>query len=1052
MIAAGALLAAMQVASASAWLPLDLDKAPNGKPISGGVEPGIAFSPKANLAGTTVTVANVSFVVGSNLLDVASSMSGLKEIARVKTYLDGRWLGANGRHALRFPGDQFDALYLLAFSREWKDAVPRTTVRLGLFGGMSGVLHDEVVEVPSFKTGKSKQPGVLGSVPVALAGGGKGYLHAIRVPLDGSGNVREVQTMDLEFTRDMNVRVVLPDPNEFGMLPLGPPSGVVILGATLSRSPVAMTHDSAEAGNVFNEPQRPVFNVTLSNRTDRAVSGKVVAACEGPGTAEERIAGRAAWEVSKDFKLAPGKTQKIALAVAPQSRLRGWFSARLSVAVEGTVVQRRDTTFAVLAPDTRKAFDESPFGVWEFWRPHSVFYRGDQIDKLASLIKKGGWRWTYGGMPNKAGRGDGGMTTEMFKDFFEKYGFRMTVQSLPNGYQRGEGWFDAEKFAAEDAPALAAFRERGYDNAVKVLHESRSSTSLLRRFSELLGGEEYDMPAEEKAKLDKQFENVRKYCAAIKKADPKARIVLINDYPHVAIEYMKRGFPAELFDVIGLECAGFMREPERQPDWLSLLGHSEMMRRAFKKYGYEKELWTTEALYHATNPGNLSFHAQGVLSVREQLLALANGFSKMAAAGILKDPSDDYHWSNWGASGYCFRDPEINPKPSYAMMAWMTQIMDQAAFASVVETGGSSMYLLEFKRPDGGRVYPAWVVRGMQEAVLDVPEGKPVVYDIYGNRVAAPFVKGRLSLTLTDTPLYVTGATVAGVAERKPVEIPRETGKTLVDFDRAAQLKPVAGKSKVLEGNWDYPRLKGDFETAFETVDGATALKVALKPDDDARKLFQRYIEFALDKPIKLEGRPDVLNVRVKGNGGWGRVMFEMKDAKGRVWTSCGNQYAGSCNASDNKGDSFISFEGWQTLRIPVVRQYEGSDQSIMAPATPDWWPENTPEYPEAEKKHAEALAAYEAAMKEFPAKLADYEKALKDYEKRVAEMGRKAGSAPKKPVGPGKPNFRWMGVAGVDYPLTLTKVIVAMPPHILYGNGERTVADTAIWIDKLSY
>ena len=628
----------------------------------------------------------------------------------------------------------------------------------------------------------------------------------------------------------------------------------------------------------------------------------------------------------------------------------------------------------------------------------------------------------------------------------------MTIQSLPNSYQRGEGWFDAAAFATNEAPVLATFRERGYDNAVKVLHESRSSTFLLRRFSELLGGEEYDMPADEKAKLDQQFENVKKYCAAIKKADPKARIVLINDYPHVAIEYMKRGFPAELFDVIGLECAGFMREPERQPDWLSLLGHAEMMRKAFKKYGYEKDLWTTEALYHATNPGNLSFHAQGVLSVREQLLALANGFSKMAAAGILKDPSDDYHWSNWGASGYCFRDPEINPKPSFPMIAWMTQVMDQAAFAGVVETGSRSMYLLDFKCPDGGRVYPVWVVRGIQEAVLDVPEGKPVVYDVYGNRVAAPFAKGRLSLTVTDTPLYVTGAAVAGVAERKPVEIPCETGKTLVDFDRAAQLKPVADKSKVLESNWDYPRIQGEFETAFETVDGATALKVALKPDADARKLFQRYIEFALDKPIKLEGRPDVLNLRVKGNGGWGRVMFEMKDARGRVWTSCGNQYAGSCNASDNKGDSYISFDGWQTLRIPVVRQYEGSDQFVMAPATPDWWPENTPEFVEAEKQFAAEMAKYEVAMKEHPAKLAAYEKELKDYEKRVAEMGKKAGSAPKKPAEPGKPEFRWMGVAGVDYPLTLTKVIVAMPPNILYGNGERAVDDTAIWIDRLSY
>jgi hypothetical protein len=44
------------------------------------------------------------------------------------------------------------------------------------------------------------------------------------------------------------------------------------------------------------------------------------------------------------------------------------------------------------------------------------------------------------------------------------------------------------------------------------------------------------------------------------------------------------------------------------------------------------------------------------------------------------------------------------------------------------------------------------------------------------------------------------------------------------------------------------------------------------------------------------------------------------------------------------------------------------------------------------------------------------------------------------------------MGVAGVDYPLTLTKISVAMPASVLYGTGERPVEQTAIWLDKLSY
>lgn len=1042
-LTASALQAQDQTAAWSARRPLSLDGFSGGVPA---VESSL-FAPGAWEPGSTVSVAGVEFVLGTNVLDVARSMSGLREPVRVKPILSG--VKGPGRLAATVPGGQYAGLYLLAFSRKQADAEPFVTVLLGRYNGSTGILYDERAQVPDVKASS----GALTNLPVKLADGSQGYLHLVRVPLAGTANVRESGSLTMEFTRGLSVRVNLPDPNEFGLVPAGVPSGVVIVGATLELSPVTMTHTSTEAGNVFYEGQRPAFQVTVSNRTDGPVKGRVAATCEGPGTAEEGIAGRDRWSVDEPYALKPGEAKTLALGVAPPSKLRGWYSAQLVLEQDALVLQRRDTSFAVLAPDTRKAFDESPFGVWEFWGPHNSFRRPDQFEALASLMKKGGWRWTYGGSPAAValGKRDDMGTPEFYHELFRKYGVRLTVQSLPHAYQRGEGWYDEAQFASNEVPVIRAHFERGYDNAFKVLHEARSSTTLLRRFNEFLGGEPYAMPPEEKARLDAQFENVKQYCAAIKKADPRARIVLINDYPHVAIEYLKRGMPPELFDVIGLELAGFMREPERQPDWLSVLGHAEIMRRAYAKYGYDKPIWTTEALYHGTNPGNLSLHAQGVISVRELMIVLANGFSKMAAAGLLKDSSDDYYASNWGAGGYCFRDPELNPKPAYAMVAWLTQVLDRCRFSRVVETGSTALHVLEFARPEGAKVYAVWVVRGAQKATLDVASGRPEVRDVYGNPVRAAAEGGKLQVLATDTPLYVTGTEVAGVSAREPVELTRETGAALIDFADPAELKAVAATNPVLERNWDFPRLKGDFATAYETVDGATALKVELKPDGDGRKLFQRYVEFALARPVPLEGRPEALHVRVKGNGGWGRVMFELVDAKGRIWTSCGNQYAGSCNASDNKGDSFVSFDGWQTMRIPLVRQYPGSDQWVMAPATPDWWPENAPEHGETVAAYEKAKAAYEAAMAEFPGRMAAYEVERKAYEERKQQLGKKAGAAPKAPEPPVKPGFRWTGLAGVDYPVKLTKVIVAMAPHMLYGNGERPVEHPVIWLDRVS-
>ena len=527
--------------------------------------------------------------------------------------------------------------------------------------------------------------------------------------------------------------------------------------------------------------------------------------------------------------------------------------------------------------------------------------------------------------------------------------------------------------------------------------------------------------------------------------------MLINDYPAVGAEYMKRAFPKDAFDCFGSEGAMFMREPERQPDWLCLLGVLQSWKRAQAKYGYQdKPLWTTEALYHSTNPGNLSLHGQGVRYVRDALLALANGVQRLAAQGGVNDSADDYRWSNWGSIGYCFRDPEFNPKPSFALFAWLTQILDQAQYAGKLPAGSTSLHVLDFKRQDGSHVYPVWVVRGRQEVTLEVAGGAAVVYDPFGNRLPAKPADKRLTLTVTDTPIYVTGTKVTGVADRQAVELPQEAGRVLLELEDTQRVKAVEKPSAVLEASWDYPRRKGAFKIEPATEDGTAALRVELLPDPEERKLLQRYVELAVAPPLVLPGRPYALTARVKGNGGWGRIMFELVDARGRVWTSCGNQYSGSTNSSDNRGDSYISFDGWQTLTIPLPGQYASPDQVVAWPHNFNWWPTNTPEW-------AEEQANYPKLRAEHERKLADYERLQKEYERpreahAAAKRDKRApGPPPQPPEKPGSlPPLVNRGISPVDYPLRLTKVIVAMTPHILYVDEEVAVEKPVIYVDRL--
>ena len=88
------------------------------------------------------------------------------------------------------------------------------------------------------------------------------------------------------------------------------------------------------------------------------------------------------------------------------------------------------------------------------------------------------------------------------------------------------------------------------------------------------------------------------------------------------------------------------------------------------------------------------------------------------------------------------------------------------------------------------------------------------------------------------------------------------------------------GPSDVLEAWCAYtPLTRG---TASLDGDELTQLTLASQPD--VPDLVGRYV--ALEPaggPIAIDGRPDTIGVWVNGNGNWGRVLFELLDAKGRI-------------------------------------------------------------------------------------------------------------------------------------------------------------------------
>jgi len=120
-------------------------------------------------------------------------------------------------------------------------------------------------------------------------------------------------------------------------------------------------------------------------------------------------------------------------------------------------------------------------------------------------------------------------------------------------------------------------------------------------------------------------------------------------------------------------------------------------------------------------------------------------------------------------------------------------------------------------------VYPVWCVRGRQEVTLDRQGGghPVVVRRLWQSRCPLAVEGERLTVPGSDTPVYVTGTTIEGVAERKPVEEKTDGRQPLVDFDKAGMLDVVPSASQILEHNWDYPRIKGTYAVDFVQEDGA---------------------------------------------------------------------------------------------------------------------------------------------------------------------------------------------------------------------------------------
>jgi hypothetical protein len=824
------------------------------------------------------------------------------------------------RPMFKIPVADYAAVHLLAATDNDRSLSNVVSFRIGAMDGPRRVaLHDFTATIPRFEEKRGTNARAISTAV--------GNVFVVRVPLGQAfaQDFPDEWAFDVEVTKELRLSIRRPDPCRFQLRPLGVPSGVHLFGMTFQRSAVQMEVTSPEPGHVFNEPRTPTFQVRL-HAVARAAAKLTLAAtatdCEGNTSMAE----------IEDVALpASGRlTQDLAIPV----KRRGYHTLTVRLLQGRQELLRRETTFALLPRDTRKHREESPFGVWDFSGGH---YTPNDASIVGPLYVKAGLRYGMFGFS---------------ADERQKYGV------LAGNEPRNA-----------DVLAKALEKDPLTPQRILIFHENAiSGPHIVRTPDVFTGRAPYQLDAQEQAKFEAMWKEATETATAARQRFPDAKLALGNGNPHLLEEFVRRKFPTALFDSRGNEAGSFMRMPETQPlDFIANNASLWMDRQILDAYGYTDKPITQcyEICYPNTNPGNLTLRTQAAYYVRHILHSLAWRVP-IIRPGLICDVGNSYYFSNWGASGLCFAKPDVRPKPSYVAIATLTRQLDGAKFSRAVPTGSPVVYAVEFQRRDGRTVTALWTVRGTRELTLtarNVRQG--TLTDLMGNEQPLEFADGAAQLTVSAEPCFLaTPRAVSRITAGAATMEGRPPGKgfaisplgTLADWqvetDRSAELEFY---------NFECPRRKGDF--AFEEVaefEGQKAvLKVTPRLPVAGSSYLPMYSVLAHRRGVEVPGEPTSIGLLVNGNGGWGRVIFELEDAGGQRWISIGAAMRGEAtrwmadwmspaelqamktmsvsdwNTNDPWQRSRINFEGWRYVRFPLPGNYPG--EGYHWPGSSQW-------------------------------------------------------------------------------------------------------------------
>lgn len=755
--------------------------------------------------------------------------------------------------------------------------------------------------------------GLVTPLPQQTADGRQLYLVKVPVNSEGLYGFKDMaeEFLEFELTKPLALGRSYPDPIYYGYHPAGLPSSIHVVGITLEAAPFEYEVKPRRVAFVFEQPEQPSYAVAVKNTGPKPIEAKVTLKSRSHDSAEQAT-------VTGTVKVAPGETRDAEL----QFNLKqlGWHELKVTVEAGGT--QQHSTLSMVLLPPNQRTYgnaaNETRFGIWSLLG-HYTPMSGDPAmsDALLAMYRKLGLR-RISPHPMVG-------TAEMLK----KHDFLPTgphtIAGNTSKTVRPDGTINAEEMQkAVDRELAGLNRAADFPGSTYFYGGEWHISRDLQHgpWPRYTGDGDRDLTAEERGNAERHVKIWSAIGNAIRAKSPTTRLVLQWGAPSGTIAYIRARMPRNLVDMYGMDAPQF----ELLPEISNLTGSINQLwalRQETAKLGWPKlPLNWIEGPFFPTNPGALTEDDQADYQVRYWLLGLAYGVEAFESGVVPFDAGNYYGAEHYGA-GVFHRKPLACPKPAVAAIATTTAMLCGADPSGSVATGNLTTYCMAFTRAkDKAKIYALWRVTGTAEARLKVTGASAIITDAMGNARQVPVDNGVAVVTLSSSPVWLTSVQQLDSIELgAPVyaNAPAKITRPLTDMAAAkwsydgAEDKAYAYNHFAIRRIPD-PKLTAEFGQGEAGHTDAVAITLPVEPGD--RPLATRYGNLKLKKPVVIPGKGAALGIHIKGNSSWGRVVYQLRDAKGELWTSVGTKDDWNCD--DTHAWSYVNFEGWRYVRFPL--------------------------------------------------------------------------------------------------------------------------------------